>query len=242
LTTQAQPETTVAFVLYPEVTPLDLIGPLQVFTTLGSFAQLGLPVPPTRTVVVGERIEAMDSDTPVKLTPSTTFDQLPHPDIVIVPGGGMRTVRAAANEAILHYVRSAANTAQVCASVCTGALVLAAAGLLEGRPATTHWAYWRLLERLGARYVPEQRWVEDGKFITSAGVSAGIDMALYLTERLTDEATARMVQLGIEYDPKPPHGGIHWSTVDWDIYAPVLAQQLPAALADKPELLHRLTG
>jgi transcriptional regulator GlxA family with amidase domain len=159
-----------------------------------------------------------------------------------VPGGGMPTVRAAGNQAILDYVRSAADSAQVCASVCTGALILAAAGLLDGRPATTHWAYWRLLEKLGARYVPEQRWVEDGRFITSAGVSAGIDMALYLTERLTDEATARMVQLGIEYDPKPPHGGIQWDTVDRDVYAPVLARQLPATLADKPELLAKLTS
>jgi transcriptional regulator GlxA family with amidase domain len=161
---------------------------------------------------------------------------------VIVPGGGMPTVRAAGNDAILQYVRSVAETAQVCASVCTGALILGAAGLLDGRPATTHWAYWRLLERLGARYVPEQWWVEDGKFITSAGVSAGIDMALHLTERLTDEATARMVQLGIEYDPKPPHGGIQWGTVDRDIYAPIMAQQLQATLADKPELLAKLTG
>ena len=241
LTAQAQPETKIAFVLYPGLTPLDLIGPLQVFTTLGVSSRLGLPVPPIRTVVVGERIEAMDSDTPVKLTPSATFDQLPDPDILIVPGGGMPTVRAG-NPAILDYVRSAAETAQVCASVCTGALILAAAGLLEGRPATTHWAYWRLLEKLGARYVPAQRWVEDGKFITSAGVSAGIDMALHLVERLTDAATARMVQLGIEYDPKPPHGAIEWSGVDRDLYAPVLAQQLPAALADKPELLAKLTS
>jgi putative intracellular protease/amidase len=123
LTDQAQteqPETTIAFVLYPGLTPLDLIGPLQVFTTLGTYAQLGLPVPPTRTVVVSERVEAMDSDTPVKLTPSATFDQVPDPAIVIVPGGGMPTVRAAGNDAILDYVRSAADTAQVCASVCTG--------------------------------------------------------------------------------------------------------------------------
>ena len=78
--------------------------------------------------------------------------------------------------------------------------------------------------------------------MTAAGVSAGIDMALYLTERLTDEGTARMVQLGIEYDPKPPHGGIQWSSVDRDLYAPVIGQQLPATLADKPELLAKLTG
>ena len=74
--------------------------------------------------------------------------------------------------------------------------------------------------------MPEQRWVEDGKFITSAGVSAGIDMALHLVERPTDEGIARMVQLGIEYDPKPPHGGIQWGSVDRDIYAPVIAQLL----------------
>jgi transcriptional regulator GlxA family with amidase domain len=115
--------------------------------------------------------------------------------------------QAAGNDAILEYVRSAAEGAQVSASVCIGALILAAAGLLAGRPATTHWAYWRLLERLGARYVPEQRWVEDGKFITSAGVSARIDMALHLTERLTDAGIARMVQLGDRVRPQAPMVG-----------------------------------
>jgi transcriptional regulator GlxA family with amidase domain len=109
----------------------------------------------------------------------------------------------------------------VVGSVCTGALVLAAAGLLEGRPATTHWAYHRLLERLGATYLP-QRWLEDGKFITSAGVSAGIDMALALVARLTDEPTARRVQVAIEYDPHPPFGGIDWGQVNRDIYEPML--------------------
>jgi transcriptional regulator GlxA family with amidase domain len=241
LTDQAQPETTIAFVLYPGLTPLDLIGPLQVFTALGVLAQRGLPVPPTRTVVVGERIEPMDSDTPVKLTPSATFDQLPNPTILVVPGGGMPTVRAAGNDAILDYVRSAADTAQVCASVCTGALILAAAGLLEGRQATTHWAYHRLLERLGATYLPE-RWVEDGKFITSAGVSAGIDMALALVARLTDEPTARMVQVAIEYNPHPPFGGIDWNQVDRDIYEPMLGPMVQQQLADRPELLAKLSG
>jgi transcriptional regulator GlxA family with amidase domain len=130
----------------------------------------------------------------------------------------------------------------VVGSVCTGALALAAAGLLEGCTATTHWAYHRrLLERMGARYVP-QRWVQDGKFITSAGVSAGIDMALALVARLTDQATARMVQLAIEYDPHPPFGGIDWSQVNRDIYEPMLGPMVQRQLADRPELLTKLSG
>jgi transcriptional regulator GlxA family with amidase domain len=110
-----------------------------------------------------------------------------------------------------------------------------------GRQATTHWAYHSLLERLGARYLA-QRWVEDGKFVTSAGVSAGIDMALALVARLTDEATARLVQLAIEYDPHPPFGAIDWSQVDRHSYEPVLGPMVQRQLADRPELLARLSG
>src|SRR5829696_1401054 len=102
-------------------------------------------------------------------------------------------------------------------------------------------AYHRLLERLGATYL-RQRWVEDGKFITSAGVSAGIDMALALVARLTDEPTARRVQLAIEYDPHPPLGGIDWDQVDRDIYEPVLGPVVQQQLADRPELLAKLSG
>jgi transcriptional regulator GlxA family with amidase domain len=139
------------------------------------------------------------------VTADQTFGDVADPTVVIVPGGDAPTIKSMGNPAIGDYLRRAADPAPVVGSVCTGALILAAAGLLEGRTATTHWAYHRLLERLGATYLP-QRWVEDGKFITSAGVSAGIDMALALVARLTDEATARMVQLAIEYDPHPPLG------------------------------------
>ena len=97
------------------------------------------------------------------------------------------------------------------------------------------------LERLGATYLL-QRWVEDGKFITSAGVSAGIDMALALVARLTDETTARRVQLAIEYDPHPPFGGIDWDQVDRDIYEPVLGPMVQQQLADRPELLAKLSS
>ena len=100
----------------------------------------------------------------------------------------------------------AAASAEIVASVCTGSLILAAVGLLEGRQATTNWFFHKVLERFGATYLRE-RWVEDGKFIMSAGVSAGIDMALYLVARLTDEATARRVQLALDYDPHRRSGG-----------------------------------
>jgi transcriptional regulator GlxA family with amidase domain len=233
MTTQDQK--TVAFVLYPGLTLLDLVGPLQVFTTLRFFNDQFRPV------VVAERIEPMNTDGPLTVTADQTFGDVPDPTVVIVPGGGEPTIKAMGDHAIRDYLRHAAETVPVMGSVCTGSLVLAAAGLLEGRNATTHWAYHSLLERLGATYLP-QRWVEHGKFITSAGVSAGIDMALALVARLTDEATARLVQLSIEYDPHPPFGGIDWSQVNRDVYEPMLGPMVQRQLADRPELLTKLSG
>jgi putative intracellular protease/amidase len=193
---------TIALVLFPEVTLLDLVGPQQVLK--------GLPAP-FRTVVVGERLEPMASDSGLVLTPEKRFRDVAHPFAVLVPGGP-GSVAAMGNDAIQTYLRDAAGQASVVGSICTGALVLAATGLLEGRRATTHWAYAAELEKLGARYVRE-RYVEDGKFITAGGVSAGIDMAIALVARLTDRVTAERIQLGIEYDPHPPFGGIDWSRV-----------------------------
>jgi transcriptional regulator GlxA family with amidase domain len=198
-------ERTIALVLYPELTALDLIGPLQVLTTLEQVA------PHYRVVVVGERIEPMATDV-VSMLPDRTFAAVPHPDVVLVPGGRMATLRAMSDPAMRAYVRTATQSAEIVASVCTGSLILASVGLLEGRQATTNWFYRTVLERFGADYLPE-RWVEDGKFIMSAGVSAGIDMGLYLVSRLTDEATARRVQLAMDYDPQPPLGRIDWTQV-----------------------------
>jgi transcriptional regulator GlxA family with amidase domain len=109
-------------------------------------------------------------------------------------------------------VRTAAASAGIVASVCTGSLILGGLGMLEGRPATTNWFFSGVLRPLGARY-ERKRWVEDGAVIMSAGVSAGIDMALFLVARLTDEQTARTVQLAMEYDPQPPFGRIDWDDV-----------------------------
>jgi transcriptional regulator GlxA family with amidase domain len=230
-----QVQKTVAFVLYPGLTLLDLVGPLQVFVSLRRFSDQYRPV------VVAERTGPMPTDGPLQVTADHTFRDVPDPTVVIVPGGDAPTIKAMGDPVIRDYLRQVAETAPVVASVCTGALILAAGGLLEGRQATTHWAYHRLLERLGATYLP-QRWVEDGKFITSAGVSAGIDMALALVARLTDQATARMVQLAIEYDPHPPFGGIDWSRVDRDVYGPMLGPMVQRQLADRPELLTKLSG
>ncbi len=206
--TEKQGEKTIAFVLYPELTVFDLVGPLQVLTTLSAIA------PEYRTVVVGERVEPMDTDIPgeMKVIPNNTFEEVPQPFAFVVPGGVTPTLRAMSNEAIRNYVRTAAETAEVVSSVCTGALILASVGLLEGRQATTHWAFYKVLEQFGATYV-RKRWVEDGKFICSAGVSAGIDMALQLAARLTDEQTSWEVQYRLGYDPQPPFGGIDYEHI-----------------------------
>jgi transcriptional regulator GlxA family with amidase domain len=222
---------TIAFVLYPGITLLDMVGPLQVFSVLQGFNDQYRPV------VVAERIEPMPTDTPLTVIADKSFDDVPDPTVVLVPGGGAPTIKAMGDRAIRDYLRRAAESSELVGSVCTGAMVLAAAGLLQGRNATTHWSHHRLLERLGATYLPE-RWVEDGRIITSAG----IDMALALVARLTDEPTARMVQLWIEYDPHPPFGGIDWSQVDRDMSEPMVAQWVQTQLADQPELLAKLSG
>jgi transcriptional regulator GlxA family with amidase domain len=199
----------IAFTLYPGVTPLDLVGPLTVLRDLG----IGWPF---RTVVVGERTEPMDTDTPLQMIPAKPFGEVPNPFAVIVPGGGEATIHAMKDESMLAYVRSTAETAELVGSTGNGALILAAAGLLEGRRTAIHWAYGELLESLGAKYAQE-RWVEDGKFLTSAGGAAGIDMMLYLVARLKSESGAKLAQLATEYDPQPPFGGIDWSSVDSDL-------------------------
>lgn len=197
-----------AFVIYPGLTPLDLIGPLGVLSAFTKFA------PEYETVVVAEQVDPIRSDNGLTFIPQNTFDQVPHPYAIIVPGGGDPTIKAIFHPAIRRYVRSAAQTAEMIVSVCTGALILAGVGLLEGRPATTHWAYYKVLERLGSPY-RRQRWIENGKVLNSAGVSAGIDAALALVARFTTEATARQVQLAIQYDPQPPFGRVDWDHLSW---------------------------
>jgi transcriptional regulator GlxA family with amidase domain len=206
---------------------------LQVFSALPLFT------PEFQPVVVAETLQPVETDTPVKLLPDKTFDDVPTPYGVLVPGGTAPTMRAMAHQPLLAYIQTAAQTAEFVASVCTGAMILAAAGLLQGREATTHWAFEQQLNRLGAHYRP-QRWVQDGKFIMSAGISAGIDLALHLVARLTSDEVAKQIQLILEYDPQPPLGSINWDQVDRTSLTPVVDQWLIEGLRDHPQLLAQL--
>jgi transcriptional regulator GlxA family with amidase domain len=212
-----------AFPVYPGVTPLDLVGPLTVLRNL-TFST------PYRTVVVGERGGRYRTGARMDVLPAASFADVPTPFAVVVPGAGPATLRAMEDDALVGYVRSAARTAELVGAVGTGALVLAAAGLLEGRRASVHWAYADLLGSRGATYAPEP-WVEDGRFLTAAGGAAGIDMMLALLARLASPSAARLAQLFMEYDPEPPFGPIDREGADEDLVRVVRGQQL----TDRPE-------
>jgi len=184
-----------AIVTFPRFTALDAIGPYEVLQR----------VPDIDVVVVGHRRGEVRSDNGMLgLVADARFDEVPAPDLVVVPGG-VGTRPLVHDEQVLEWVRAAHATSTMTTSVCTGSLVLAAAGLLDGLEATTHWASRRELADLGAVPSP-QRIVEhlDRRLITAAGVSAGIDMALRLVSVLFDDTAAKATQLMIEYDPQPP--------------------------------------
>ncbi|MGW0519385.1 DJ-1/PfpI family protein [Crossiella sp. NPDC003009] len=226
---------TIAFVLYPGLTPLDLVGPLQV---LAALPQLGLPY---RAVTVAGTKDPLPTDLPLHLSATHTYPEIPNPFAVLVPGGGAPTFRAMADESLLNYLRTTSPQAELMLSVCTGSLLLGAAGLLKGRKATTHWAARHVLPRFGATPVAE-RWVTDGKFTTAAGVAAGIDAALHVVQQLTGPEVARAVQNGIEYDPQPPLGPIDWSTVDLDSGTAWIKSMVEEAFPDNPDLRATLLG
>ncbi|MEC3976727.1 DJ-1/PfpI family protein [Amycolatopsis sp. H20-H5] len=224
---------TIAFVVYPGLTPLDLVGPLQVLSGLAG-SGLGF-----RVVVVGETLDPVATDTPLRIAPSHTFDAVPTPYALVVPGGAAPTLRALTDTTLVGYLRDAAANARFVTSVCTGSLLLGAAGQLDGLSATTHWMFRDLLPAFGATPVAK-RWVEDGRVITAAGVSAGIDMALHLVERLAGAQVARTLQYGIEYDPEPPQGPLDWSAPPYGDLKPLREHALREGLSDAPELLERL--
>jgi transcriptional regulator GlxA family with amidase domain len=195
-----------------------------------------------RTFSVGERTEPMDSNTPMAVIPEKRFEEVPDPFAIIVPGGGIASLEAMGNERILNYLRFAEHRAELVSSVSTGAFVLTAAGLLEGRQATTHPAYAELLKKLGVNYVQSYS-VEDGKFLTMEGVSSGIDTMLQLVAKLRGEGAAKRAQNIIEYDPQPPFGGIDWSEANGEGLEDKLDEHradLERALTNRPDLYQKL--
>jgi transcriptional regulator GlxA family with amidase domain len=240
---EARETKTIAFVAYPGLMPLDLIAPMTTF--LGLTRGLVGTSHQYRTVCVAERVEPIGSDTPMAVVPDNAFEEVPAPFALIVPGGGMAALEAMGNERLINYLRFAQHRAEIVGSVSTGAFILVAAGLLEGREATTHPAYGELLQKLGANYV-QSDWVEDGRFITAAGASGGIDIALYLVARLKNEQEAKSIQTVIEYDPHPPFGGLEQNGgAGRDRLATMLAEQrgeLERALAGRPDLYQKLFG
>jgi transcriptional regulator GlxA family with amidase domain len=197
--------TQIAIVVYPGFTALDFIGPYEVLRNL----------PDAEVRFVWHEPGPIAADSGVLLVGAThSFDETPSPDILLVPGG-VTTFEHARDEKLLDWVRRAHQSATWTASVCSGAVILAAAGLLEGKRATSHWMVVPMLKTFGVTPVSDERIVVAGRqgknIVTCAGVSAGIDLAMWLAGEIVGEAKAKAIQLTIEYDPQPPFDSGHLS-------------------------------
>ena len=185
-------ELQIGIVLFPRVTQLDFTGPLQVFSS----------VPGAKVHLIWKRIEPVTSDSVMAVTPTTTFADCPQLDVICVPGG-IGTDDMVNDEEMLAFLRKQAEGAKYITSVCTGSMVLGAAGLLKGYRATSHWTMVDFLSAFGA--IPTRtRVCTDRNRVTGGGVTAGIDFALTLVSQLVDPQTAQAIQLRLEYNPAPP--------------------------------------
>ena len=181
-----------AFVLYPDFTALDLVGPYEVISRW----------PDAEVHFLARSLEPVRCDEGLTVIPTDTPATLPDPELIVVPGSG-NPVPVMSDQVLIAWLRTAAPNCTWTASVCTGAGLYAAAGLLEGKKTTTHWAFRDNLRAMGIEVVGD-RVVWQGNHISGAGVSAGIDMALSLTDRVHGRELAESLQLAIEYDPQPP--------------------------------------
>lgn len=205
----------IGLVVFPKVTQLDLTGPVQVFSA----------VPGAALHLVWKRIEAVVSDSPLMLTPTMTFADCPQLDVICVPGGA-GSDDLLGDEEVLDFLRAQAERASFVTSVCTGSLVLGAAGLLRGYRAATHWTAMDHLSAFGA--IPTRaRVCIDRNRVTGGGVTAGIDFALTLVSMLLDEKTAQAIQLGMEYDPAPPFNAGSPDTAPAEVLALVNDRMTP---------------
>ena len=216
----------IGLVVFPRVTQLDMTGPLQVFSS----------VPGAKVHLIWKRIEPVASDTPLVLTPTVSFADCPQLDVICVPGG-IGTDDMVNDEEMLDFLRAQAVAAKYITSVCTGSLVLGAAGLLQGYRATTHWTAMEFLASFGATPTKVRVCVDRNR-VTGGGVTAGIDFALTLVSLLVDQPTAEAIQLGIEYNPAPPFNSGSPDTAPPEILA-LMKDKIAASQQRRGELIAR---
>jgi cyclohexyl-isocyanide hydratase len=216
----------IGLLVFPRVTQLDLTGPLQVFSS----------VPGAKVHLIWKRIEPVASDSALVLTPTITFADCPQLDVICVPGG-LGTDDMINDEEMLDFLRGQAREAKYITSVCTGSLVLGAAGLLQGYRAATHWTAMEFLAAFGATPTKTRVCVDRNR-VTGGGVTAGIDFALTLVSLLIDRQAAEAIQLRLEYNPAPPFNAGSPDTAPPEILA-LMKEKIAAAQARRGDAIHR---
>jgi transcriptional regulator GlxA family with amidase domain len=217
----------IAYVLYPDLTALDLVGPYEIISRW----------PDAEVHFLARTLDPVRCDAGLTVIPTDTPETLPDPDLIVVPGSG-NPVPVLSDDVLINWLRSAAPGCQWTASVCTGAGHYAAADLLKGKTTTTHWGFRDNLRAMGVDVVGD-RVVWQGNHVSGAGVSAGIDMALSLTERVHGRKLAESLQLVIEYDPQPPFASGSPDKAD----ASTLRLALRVLLGDRPmQMMRRLNN
>ncbi|BAT53061.1 ThiJ family protein [Nostoc sp. NIES-3756] len=192
---ESQTQYTIGLVIYPDMTQLDITGPHQVFSSM----------PNTQVLLLWKTLQPVVSNGGLTILPTTTFDQCSQLDVLCVPGGVFGAVEMMQDAQMLAFLQKQAQTAKYVTAVCTGSLILAAAGLLQGYRAACHWAFREQLTLMGVE-VGNERVVVDRNRITGGGVTAGIDFALTIAAMLCGESTAKFLELMLEYNPAPPFG------------------------------------
>ncbi|MBO6504734.1 MAG: DJ-1/PfpI family protein [Kordiimonadaceae bacterium] len=201
----------IGLLLYPNLTQLDLTGPFEVFSHM----------PDTKVHLIWKTRDPVKADTGMQILPTMTMSECPDLDVICVPGGPGQ-IDIMDDQEVLEFVRTQGDSAKFVTSVCTGSLLLGAAGLLKGYKASTYWACTDMLEGYGAIY-EKSRVVKDRNRITGGGVTAGIDFALTVVAELLSEQAAQMIQLAIEYNPAPPFNSGHPDVADPELVATLTA-------------------
>jgi cyclohexyl-isocyanide hydratase len=211
-----QAQLQIGFLVYPGVIQLDVMAAYQV---------LSFP-PNTQVHLLWKTLEPVTSNEGLKILPTKTLEECPKLDVICVPGGGVGQVEVMKDTKVLSFLKQKGATAQYVTSVCTGSMILAAAGLLQGYKATCHWAFRDQLSMLGVEVIPE-RVVIDRNRITGAGVTSGIDFGLVVVGLLCGESIAKMAQLMLEYNPKPPYNAGTPEAAGEEIVQPLLGFGAP---------------